>query len=86
MKQKAILLTYLLFSIFQSFAGNDLRIMESSTMHSRILNQDVHFSVCLPSGYFQTTKAYPVVYLLHGLGDDETAWLEYGRIIQIVDE
>ncbi len=86
MKQKAILLTYLLFSIFQSFAGNDLRISESSTMHSRILNQDVHFSVCLPSGYFQTTKAYPVVYLLHGLGDDETAWLEYGRISQIADE
>ncbi|MDP2722215.1 MAG: alpha/beta hydrolase-fold protein [Bacteroidales bacterium] len=86
MKLKTILLSYLLFTIYQSFAGDDLRIMESSTMRSRILNQDVHFSVCLPSGYYQTAQSYPVVYLLHGLGDDETSWLEYGRISQIADE
>ncbi|MBU2554039.1 MAG: esterase, partial [Bacteroidetes bacterium] len=86
MKQKATLLTYLLFLMFQSFAGDDLRIMESDSMHSRLLNQNVHFSVCLPSDYYYTTQSYPVVYLLHGLGDNETAWIEYGRISQIADE
>jgi enterochelin esterase-like enzyme len=59
--------------------------MESLVMPSRILKQDVKFSVCLPEGYYEKNNSYPVVYLLHGLGDDETAWLEYGRISQYAD-
>ena len=68
------------------FAQDQLRVMESLTMKSKILNQDIHFSVCLPGSYYIDKKAFPVVYLLHGLGDDETAWLEYGRISQFADQ
>lgn len=58
-----------------------LLIMESKSFYSRILGQDVHFSVCLPPNYYtDTLTSYPVNYLLHGLGDDETGWLEYGSI------
>jgi enterochelin esterase-like enzyme len=55
-------------------------------MPSRILNQDVRFSVVLPENYYDTKASFPVVYLLHGLGDDETSWLEYGQISQYADK
>ncbi|NVO18888.1 MAG: esterase family protein [Bacteroidetes bacterium] len=69
-----------------AFSANGLRIQESLVMHSRILNQDIRFSVCLPQDYYSAGKSFPVVYLLHGLGDDETAWLEYGQISQYADK
>lgn len=86
MKLRTILFAFLFFAFFQSIAGNELRIRESMVMHSRILNQDVNFSVCLPANYFDVEQSFPVVYLLHGLGDDETSWLEYGRISQYADK
>lgn len=37
-----------------------------------------------PPGYDGRTR-YPVLYLLHGSGGDETAWLEQGRVAQVLD-
>ncbi|MCO5261245.1 MAG: esterase family protein [Lentimicrobium sp.] len=71
----------LLLTGFDASAGDKL-VMESMTMHSRILGHEVRFSVILPEGYYAENRRYSVVYLLHGLGDDETSWLEYGRIGQ----
>lgn len=82
MRRITLLVFAFLFTICNSFAGDGLRIMESLVMKSRILRQDVKFSVCLPVNYYDGNQSYPVVYLLHGLGDDETAWLEYGQISQ----
>jgi enterochelin esterase-like enzyme len=85
MKKAALIIMTVLLVAGQLLAQDGLRIMESLTMHSRILGQDVKYSVCLPVGYYQEKRSYPVVYLLHGLGDDETAWIEYGRISQYYD-
>ena len=42
--------------------------------------------VYLPAGYGQNAdKRYPVLYLLHGSGGDETSWTDYGRARQILD-
>lgn len=65
---------------------NEPRIMESLAMYSKVLGQDVKYSICLPEAYLKENRRYPVVYLLHGLGDDETSWLEYGQISQIADK
>lgn len=43
------------------------------------------FSVYTPAGYETGKTKYPVLYLLHGMGGDETAWLELGRTAQILD-
>ncbi len=42
-------------------------------------------SVYLPSTYQTGDKYYPVLYLLHGSGGDELAWLELGRAAEILD-
>ena len=41
-------------------------------------------SIYTPPGY-DNGKAYPVLYLLHGAGGDEEAWLTLGRTAQIMD-
>ncbi len=82
MKRSLLVFLSLFISLGNMIAGDQMMIMEGMSMHSRILNQEVRFSVCLPEGYYETKQSYPVLYLLHGLGDDETSWLEYGRISQ----
>lgn len=42
-------------------------------------------SVYTPPGYESNEKRYPVLYLLHGIGGDEEAWLGTGRVVQIMD-
>ena len=43
-------------------------------------------SVYTPAGYDPGSKRkYPVLYLLHGMGGDEEAWLTLGRVALIMD-
>ena len=42
-------------------------------------------AVYLPYGYNSSSRRYPVLYLLHGSGGDETAWSDCGRLSQIMD-
>lgn len=49
------------------------------------LGMDRKISIYTPPGYEQETKKYPVLYLLHGAGGDEEAWLTLGRTSQIMD-
>ncbi|MBR1809190.1 MAG: esterase [Paludibacteraceae bacterium] len=48
-------------------------------------NRNRRLSVYLPPAYATGKDYYPVLYLLHGSGGDETAWLELGRAAQILD-
>lgn len=42
-------------------------------------------AVYLPEGYATSSLDYPVLYLLHGSGDDETGWLTKGCAKAILD-
>jgi enterochelin esterase-like enzyme len=42
-------------------------------------------TVYTPAGYNEGTQKYPVLYLLHGMGGDEEAWMALGRMSQILD-
>ncbi len=37
-------------------------------------------SLSMESGILQKKVLYPVVYLLHGYSDDETAWIQFGEV------
>ena len=42
-------------------------------------------AIYLPAGYATSGEDYPVLYLLHGSGDDETGWLTKGCAKAIMD-
>ncbi|MEN6588433.1 MAG: alpha/beta hydrolase-fold protein [Proteiniphilum sp.] len=42
-------------------------------------------TIYTPPGYEESNKSYPVLYLLHGMGGDEEAWMTLGRASQILD-
>ena len=53
--------------------------------HCATANADRRLTVYTPAGYEQGKKNYPVLYLLHGMGGDEEAWITLGRVAQILD-
>lgn len=53
--------------------------------HSPATHTDRRMSIYTPAGYEDGRRRYPVLYLLHGMGGDENAWLELGRASQILD-
>jgi enterochelin esterase-like enzyme len=57
-----------------------VRLLESETIQSTILKRSIKYSVLLPENYNTSTDSFPVVYLLHGLGDDQSSWYNYGLI------
>jgi len=52
--------------------------------HSDATGRDRRLSVYLPPSY-DGKKKFPVLYLLHGSGGDETAWIELGNVPRIMD-
>jgi enterochelin esterase family protein len=52
---------------------------------SPTLGMSRRMAVYTPAGYEKGKEKYPVLYLCHGAGGDETAWLEFGRAAQIMD-
>lgn len=53
--------------------------------HSDSAGADRRLSVYLPPCYGKEGRKYPVLYLLHGSGGDETAWLDLGHVARIMD-
>lgn len=47
--------------------------------------KDRRITIYTPAGYEKSKGTYPVLYLLHGMGGDEEAWMELGRASQILD-
>ena len=46
---------------------------------------DRRMTVYTPAGYESSKAKYPVLYVLHGIGGDEDAWVTQGRATQILD-
>lgn len=53
--------------------------------HSDVAGFDRRMTVYTPAGYETSKQRYPVVYILHGMGGDEEAWVTQGRATQILD-
>lgn len=52
---------------------------------SPTLGMERRLTVYTPAGYENSGRSYPVLYLLHGMGGDEEAWITAGRVAQIMD-
>ncbi len=49
------------------------------------VGMDRRMTIYTPPGYEDSKAHYPVLYLLHGAGGDEEAWVTLGRAAQILD-
>lgn len=73
----------------QEKAGNlpqPARYTASIQFTSKILGRPLRYSVILPASYYDQSKQYATVYLLHGFGDNETSWVKDGKIDKIITE
>ena len=52
---------------------------------SRFQGINRRLTVYTPAGYETSKTKYPVLYVLHGIGGDEDAWVTQGRATQILD-
>lgn len=59
---------------------------ECNSLHSRILGRDVPYCILLPPSYdTNTTRRFPTLYLLHGLGDNEQMLIHSGGLNLVED-
>jgi enterochelin esterase-like enzyme len=62
------------------------KVFDNMTLKSAILKMDRKYSIYLPPDYETSNRSYPVLYLLHGSGDDQTGWVQFGEIGYIADK
>ena len=69
-----------------SFRSQSGRVMESLSFRSDILKSDRKYAIYLPADYESSERSYPVLYLLHGSGDDQSGWIQFGEVLKIADQ
>jgi len=82
---KKILLPLLLLAGLLATAQSG-KVMDNVSLKSKILNMDRKYAVYLPPDYETSQRSYPVLYLLHGSGDDQTGWVQFGEVLRIADK
>lgn len=78
---------FLFFLAFPLLAGAQTgKVLDALSLKSRILNMDRKYAIYLPPDYETSQRSYPVLYLLHGGGDDHTGWVQFGEVLHITDK
>lgn len=60
-------------------------VSDDLSLTSKILGGERKYAIYLPPGYETSSRSYPVLYLLHGSGDDQTGWVQFGEVLHIAD-
>jgi enterochelin esterase-like enzyme len=74
----------LFFPVF--LAAQTGKVLDNVSVRSKILKSDRKFAIYLPPDYESSSRSYPVLYLLHGSGDDQTGWVQFGEVLNITDK
>lgn len=83
MKKRIVLLSiFLLPAMLFAQTG---KVYDNLSMKSEILKMDRKYAIYLPPDYETSERSYPVLYLLHGAGDDQTGWVQFGEVLRIAD-
>src|ERR1700733_15802601 len=86
MKNYSRLLIFVL-ALFPSILFSQTgKVMDNLSLPSKILKMDRKYAVYLPPDYETSDRSYPVLYLLHGGGDDQTGWVQFGEVLNITDK
>lgn len=84
MKKFLALFFFLITSIFLNAQTG--KVSDNLVVSSKLLKMDRKYSIYLPPDYETSQRSYPVLYLLHGAGDDQTGWVQFGEVLNIADE
>jgi len=86
MKKPTLLVCLVLVTMvtFSQFSRGTVK--EGLTIESLILGRPVRYTIYLPFDYATSARNYPVTYLLHGLGDNDMGWMQFGEAHLIADE
>ncbi len=74
------------FTITLLFAQTGGKVSDNLSIPSKILKMDRKYAIYLPADYETSQRSYPVLYLLHGAGDDHSGWLQFGEVKNIADK
>jgi len=84
---KKLLLTITLsLGAFMFLWAQGGKVSDNLTIVSKILKMDRKYAIYLPEDYYTSDRFYPVLYLLHGSGDDQSGWVQYGEVKHIADK
>ncbi|MCF2488910.1 esterase family protein [Dyadobacter sp. CY347] len=62
------------------------KVMDNLSVPSKLLKSERKYAIYLPPDYATSERSYPVLYLLHGAGDDHTGWVQFGEVLNITDK
>lgn len=65
-------------------SSNYAQLYHGTLLHTWCYNWSMN--IYLPQDYLSSEKYYPVLYLLHGIGGDESSWLKEANVKIIFDE
>ena len=83
MKKRLILFALALLVAVPGMAKSQI---VRDSLQSVVLGRAVKYNVYLPDGFDRSDKAYPVVYLLHGLYGNNEDWEQRGQMKTVLDE
>ncbi|MEZ4771770.1 MAG: alpha/beta hydrolase-fold protein [Bacteroidia bacterium] len=84
MKKLSFLLICAVLPLLMAAQGS--KVFDNLTLPSKILNGERKYAIYLPPDYESSQRSYPVLYLLHGGGDDQTGWVQFGEVQYITDK
>ena len=84
MKKASLIISILILALMVSAQTG--KVYDQLSMNSNILGMDRNYAIYLPPDYESSERSYPVLYLLHGGGDDQTGWVQFGEVLHIADK
>jgi enterochelin esterase-like enzyme len=82
---KKLLSLFFILTISSILMAQTGKVFDNLSMQSKLLKMDRKYAIYLPPDYETSQRSYPVLYLLHGAGDDQTGWVQFGEVLNIAD-
>lgn len=79
LKKIIVLITFIPLTL-SAQAG---KVYDNLSMKSEVLKGERKYAIYLPPDYETSERSYPVLYLLHGYGDDQAGWIQFGEVLHI---
>ena len=80
--QIAIVVVFLWLALSNVAIGEVANAPMTIDLDSSILRKKTQFNVILPVGYAHDQRRYPVLYLLHGFGENYNSWLVRSNVVE----